>query len=124
VPNTCAAVLGSGFDDQLLAGRQLTTWCASRLPKLGWRSSEMPRDVLTSTGRTWKDTAEGSVLAESSNLQQKRSSICQTGLSDGAGSPHMPGLDAMEACTTCRCMRMPHRLWLRTSRVDMLTSSA
>ncbi len=48
---------------------EFTTWCASRLPKLGWRSSEMPRDVLvTSTGRTWKDTAEGSVLAESSNL--------------------------------------------------------
>lgn len=48
---------------------ELTTWCASRLPKLGWRSSEMLRDVLvTSTGRTWKDTAEGSVLAESSNL--------------------------------------------------------
>ena len=48
--------------------RLLTTWCASRLPKLGWRSSETPRDVVTSTGRTWKDTAEGSVLAESSNL--------------------------------------------------------
>lgn len=75
MPNTCATAPSSGIEDQLLAGRQLTTWCASRLPKLGWRSSEMPRDVLTSTGRTWKDTAEGSVLAESSNLHHEQQHV-------------------------------------------------
>lgn len=112
------------LDDQLPTGLQLTTWCASRLPKLGWRSSEMPRHVLTSTGRTWKDTAEGSVLAESSNLHQK-SYICQTSLSDGAGTPHMPDLGATKAVNdTCRWKGVQYRLWLRTSRVDMLTSSA
>ena len=86
MPNTCAVVLGSRFDDQLLAGRQLTTWCASRLPKLGWRSSEMPRDVLTSTGRTWKDTAEGSVLAESSNLHHEHQHVSDASVRQSLGA--------------------------------------
>ena len=71
-----------------------TCWIASMLPKLlklVWRFSAMPRgvelDTTTSTGRTWKETADGSARAESSSLLGHRHIQCENCMRESSSNP-------------------------------------